>query len=285
MARPNRLFIIGGVLCAVIAFVGIAIFLGSQGSGSAAQQPATRNVLVALQDIPVGEPVTPEMVEVREVPGDAAAGTPIGDPSALGNRPAVFAVAKGAQVTEETFGRIESGQIDLAGQLGPGEKAVAFQVDRVTGLHFLLEQGDVIDVIVSVEIVSVAQVDEETGETNTVEALGAQRTVKTVLQARRVLFVSDTGMLAPQSPEGEEQPPAAPADQMTIIIAGSDQDAEILKFAQRDMNENGAVTVTLRSPDDDAIEETTGITLDRLIEQYGVPVPNVVILPESTPAP
>ena len=284
MARSNRLFIVGGVICAVAAFVGIVFFLGSQGSGATAQQATTRNVLVTLQDVEVGQAITPEMVEVREVSIDAAAGTPLGDPSLLANRPAVFAVAKGQQVTEETFGHVGSAQIDIAGQLRPGEKAVSFQVDRVTGLDFLLQQGDVIDIVISVEV-SVSEVDDETGETTNIDALGTQRTVKTVIQARRVLYVSDTGTFAPDGEEGEEQEPTTPTDQMIIIVAGTDQDAELLKFAQRDMNENGAITVTLRSPGDEAVEETTGITLDRLITDYGVPVPNIVILPETTPAP
>lgn len=283
MARSNRLFLIGGVFCAVIAFIGIFVFLGSQGSGTSAQQATTRNVLVALQDVEVGQPVTPEMVEVREVSTDDAAGTPLGDPSLLGNRPAVFAVTAGQQVSEETFGRVGTAQVDIAGQLRPGEKAVSFQVDRVTGLDFLLQQGDVIDIVVSVEV-SVSSVDDETGEASNVESLGDQRTVKTVIQARRVLYVSDTGTFAPEEGD-EEAAPVVPTDQMIIVIAGTDQDAELLKFAQRDMNENGAITVTLRAPGDEAVEETTGVTLDRLISDYGVPVPNVVILPETTPAP
>lgn len=282
VARSNRLFIVGGVVCAVIAFIGIAVFLGSQGSGTSAQQAATRNVLVARQDIGVGQAVTPEMVEVHEVSADAAAGTPLGDPSLLGNRPAVFAVSAGQQVTEETFGRVGNAQVDIAGQLRPGEKAISFQVDRVTGLDFLIQQGDVIDIVVSVEV-QVTRVDEETGE-EAPNAVGEQRTVKTVIQARRVLYVSDTGTFAPENGEEGEDQATVPSDTMIIVIAGTDQDAEILKFAGRDINENGGITVTLRSPGDEAVEETTGITLDRLITEYGVPVPNVVILPESAPA-
>ena len=273
-------------MCAVIAFVGIAVFLGSQQSGTAGQEPTTQRVLVALEAIEVGEQVTPDKVEAREVPADAVAGTALGDPSLLGNRPAVFAVAQGQQVNEETFGRMGPGRFEIASQLRAGEKAVAFQVDRVTGLDFVLEPGDVIDLVISVDV-AVVDVDDETGETGALEGLGNQRTVKTVLQGRRVLYVSDMGAFsgdpdASPDPEGE---PVVQADQMIIIIAGTDQDAELIKFAQRDIAELGAITVTLRAPGDDQVEQTTGVTLDRLITDYGVPVPNVVILPETTPAP
>ena len=287
MARSNRLIIVVGVLLAVVAFVGTLAFLGAQ-KPTSAQEDATRAVLVAAEAIDVGEEVTPAKVEVRELPAEAVVGTPIADPSALGNRAAVFAVEPGGQVSQEIFGQVGSDAIDIAGQLRPGERAIAFQVDRVTGLNFVVRQGDVIDVVMSADV-NVVRVDEETGESSTPEGLGDQRTVKTVLQAKRVLFVSHTDVrpVADDTETGEEDPnapAAAPTENVIIIIAGSDQDAELLKFAQRDMGEVGAITVTLRGAGDVETENTSGVTLDRLISEYGVPVPNVVILPESAPA-
>ena len=285
MARSNRLIIVVGVLLAVVVFVGTLAFLGAQ-KPTSAQEDTTRSVLVAAEAIDVGEEVTPAKVEVRELPVEAIVGTPIADPSAVGNRAAVFAVEPGGQVSQEIFGQVGSDAIDIAGQLRPGERAIAFQVDRVTGLNFVVRQGDVIDVVMSAEV-NVVSVDEATGESTVPEGLGAQRTVKTVLQGKRVLFVSHTEVGPPPEETGEEDPnaPAAvPTENVIIIIAGSDQDAELLKFAQRDVGEVGGITVTLRGAGDVETESTTGVTLDRLITEYGVPVPDVVILPESEPA-
>ena len=267
--RSNRLFIVVGVVLAVVAFVGIAAFLGSQQS-TASPETATRTVLVANEDIEVGEEVTPAKVEVHEVQPDAVAGTPLADPSMLGNRPALFSVAPGQQVNQETFGNTANGVVDIAGQLRPGERAIAFQVDRVTGLDFILRQGDVIDVVVSVDLMGDG------------ERVG--RTVKAVLQAKRVLYVSSAELLpvagATNESEGEEQEgeqvPLPPADQAILIFAGTDQDAEVVKFAQRDMGEVGSITVALRGRGDDQTQQTTGITLAELIDEYGVVTPSTV---------
>jgi Flp pilus assembly protein CpaB len=288
VARSNRLIIVVGVLLAIVAFVGVLAFMGAQQPTSASPENAKQTVLVAATAIEVGQVVSPEMVEAREMTLDAVQGTPISDPSVAAGRTAVFAVAAGAQVTEETFGRRGLSQVDITGQLKPGERAVAFQVDRVTGLNFVVQQGDLIDIVMSADV-SVVDVDPETGDTTVPTGLQNQRTVKTVLQAKRVLYVSysDVQPDEPEASPGAEDPnaPVTPTENVIIVFAGTDQDAELIKFAQRDMGELGSISVTLRAADDTATEETTGVTLDRLITEYGVPAPNVVILPESTPAP
>ncbi len=277
VARSNRLIIVVGVVLAIVAFVGITAFLGSQQS-TAGPQATTRNVLVANEDIEVGEEVTPAKVEVRQVAPDAVSGTPLADPSMLGQRAALFSVAQGQQVNQETFGNTTNGRLDIAGQLRPGERAVAFQVDRVTGLDFMLQQGDVIDVVVSVDVAA-------DGDRGT-------RTVKAVLQGKRVLYVSSAELLSvpggTNEAEGEddtEQAPLPPADQAIVIFAGTDQDAEVIKFAQRDMGELGSITVALRGRGDDQTQRTTGVTLAQLIQDYGVVTPSRVTVPDAVPAP
>ena len=83
-------------------------------------------------------------------------------------------------------------------QLKPGEKAIAFQVDRVTGLDFLLQAGDHIDVVLGTTV-QVLQptadtVDASPGEQRfePVQGLEAAKTVKTILTDKRVLYVSAT---------------------------------------------------------------------------------------------
>ena len=66
---------------------------------------------------------------------------------------------------------------------------------------------------------------------------------------------------------------------MIIIFAGTDQDAELIKLAQNDINETGPLTAIVRATDDDVNEATTGVTISLLIERYGVPVPNNVLVP------
>ena len=74
-------------------------------------------------------------------------------------------------------------------------------------------------------------------------------------------------------------------DSVIIVFAGSDQDAEVIKFAQRDVADVGFLTAVVRHVDDDAIEETLGITFDQLVAEYGVRIPDIVeqLNEEATP--
>lgn len=275
MKRSNRLVVLVGLLLAILAAVGIVIVLNEQGGPSADAGPPPQTVLVAAEDIAIGDPITPDKVETSEVPADAVLGTPLRDPSQVQGQPALFAIPAGTQVNQAAVG-LGTGAQDLSAQLLAGEKAIAFIVDRVEGVEFLVQPGDRIDILTAINLTPPPDIT---------------RTVKTVLQNKRVLYVSDTN-IAPAEAEappegGQAPPPPAALASVVIVFAGTDQDAEVIRMAQRvdtEFRGDAAATlsVTLRSNDDDAIEETTGITLEVLVDDYGVLVPELEgIIPED----
>ena len=292
MKRSNRLVILVGVLLAVLAFVAIVILLNNQAE-QVAPVEVTETVLVATQDIAIGDSVTPEIVEVREVNPEAVQGTPLRDPSAVAGQPALFPVPAGSQVTEELIGITDSPIIDIPSLLEPGEKAIAFQVDRATGLDFLVKRGDSIDVVVTGQVDVLQETADSAANTEegapprfeAVTGLEDQRTVKAILQDKRVLYVSNTRAIQPEPvdtngdgvvDENDTQPEQAPVDTVIIVFAGTAQDAEVIKFAQNDFTEIGALTAIVRHAEDDAEEDTVGITFDQLVEVYGVRIPAIV---------
>lgn len=291
MKRSNRLVILVGVLLAVLAFVGIVILLNQQPGGQSAETLKTK-VLIAKQAIDIGTPVTPDMVEVKEVEPAEVVGTPFGDPSQVNGRPALVKVPAGSQISAETFGAGLSGP-NISAQLKAGEKAVTLQLDRTTGVDFLVKPGDLIDVVVSQDVQVLQPAADSTDQNprfEPVAGLTNARTVKTVLQNKRVLYVSQsraTQSVATPSPgtEGTTQPQQF-TEGVIVVFAGTDQDAELVKFAQRDLNEKGAMTVTIRAADDSAVEDTTGLTIDSLVSKYGLPVPGIVeqVGPSTAPA-
>ena len=305
MKRSNRLVILVGVLLAVLAFVGIVILLNStDGTGDGPEQ-RTVPVLVATEDIDIGEPVTPDKAEVRQVDPEDAVRTRIGDTSLLAGRPAPVPIPEGSQITRELAGLIISIS-DIESQLEAGERAVAFQVDRVTGLDFLVQRGDRIDIVLSQNVTPVQQtadsIDQQASDPEAqpryeaITGLANVRTVKTIIQDRRVLYVSATRAATVETGEptededGEDRPATAQVDSVIIVFAGTDQDAELIKFAQQDLGEVGTLTAVLRRIEDTEEEVpnevTTGITLRELIDEYGVLVPDIVILqPEESPGP
>ena len=288
MKRSNRLVIFVGVLLAILAFVGIVIVLNNSGTGggnggAAEATPTTVAVLVAKQDIAIGDAVTPDMVEVKQVDPSAVVGTRYADPSQVGGRPAIIAVPKGAQVNGEVFGGVGITCISCA--LQAGEVAIPVQVDQITGLDYLVQPGDHVDVLVSVQLPAVMG---PTGD--------SMRSVKVILQNKRVVFVSsrNTATLPVSTPEPGATPGAAtPAPEAptsaVVVIAGTDQDAEILRYAARDQTEfqgtstSAVVAMTIRATGDDSTFKTTGITINQLIQEYGLLVPRQVNLASPSP--
>ena len=306
MKRSNRLVILVGVLLAVLAFVGIVIFLNQGGRGpGTSQTPTTVTVMVAREAIAIGDPCLPEAVEPRQVAADAVVNTRIPDASMLTGRPALVAIAAGQQVNQEACGIIGRGIGDIEQSLEPGERAVAFQVDRVTGLDFLIQAGDRIDVVIAQEVTPIQQTADSIAEQDTnqdappryeaVTGLTNVRTVKTIITDRRVLYVSATRVrqaqtgIASASPAQGQQQAAAQIENVIIVFAGNDQDAELIKFAQRDLGELGALTAVLRRTEDtdEGVENpaTLGMTLDILVDEFGVPVPDIIVLATQSPNP
>ena len=298
MKRSNRLVILVGVLLAVVAFVGIVVLLGRDTTPTTVEK-VTVSVLVAKADIDIGDPVTPDKVVPKEVEREAVSGTRFADASQLDGSPALFPIAKDQQVSQEAVGLGARGKICITCQLQPGEKAIAFQVDRVTGIDFLVQPGDHIDILYGV-LIQVLQptadtIDAGPGEPQRFEpvvGLEEAPTVKTLLQNKRVLYVSATRIrsladaAATPVPGQANTQTEAVIETVIIVFAGTDADAEVIKFAQNDQSIIGPLTATLRHAKDEAIEETTGITLKILFETFGIPIPNITILaPTPSPAP
>lgn len=296
MRRSNRLVILVGVLLAVLAFVAIVILLNQQGDtgDGGTEEPVTETVLVATQDIAIGDPVTPDVVEQQEIDPEAVLGTPLRSTTAVSGQPALFPIPNGSQVTAEAVGlAVGQATTNIAQLLEPGEKAVTFQVDRVTGVDFLVKPGDSIDIVLSQSISVLQETADSAANTDenapprfeTVTGLENQRTVKAILQDKRVLYVSSTRAIEPEPTdtngdgvvdENDEQPTQEAVDSVVIVFAGTDQDAEVIKFAQNDIAESGALTAVIRHADDDAVEETLGITIDQLVTEFGLRIPNIV---------
>ena len=302
MKRSNRLVILVGVLLAVLAFVAIVILLNQRETPTTVEE-TTETVLVATEPIDIGEEVTPDKVSEELVEPDAVIGTALRDTSAVRGQPAIFSIPAGSQVSAEAIGAATPSIVDIPALLNPGEKAIAFQVDRVTGLDFLVKSGDTIDIVLAQQI-SVLQETADSAANPDVNApprfevitgLENQRSVKAVLQDKRVLYVSATKATEPElvdtNNDGvidneDEQPAEAVIESVIIVFAGTAQDAEVIKFAQSNVAEVGPLTAIVRHADDDEVEPTLGITIDQLVSEYGLRIPSIVEqLNEEAPAP
>jgi pilus assembly protein CpaB len=293
LKRSNRLVLLIGIFLAVIAFVGIALTLSQGGGGGTAapSAPTLLRTVIAAQDIPLGASVTKEMLITadRSIEGERK-------PQAFQNPELVIGkiarrpIANGAQLEAADF-QTGTGiqQLDVP----PGMRALAVQVDQLSGVGTVIRAGDYVDMVVGLtdDKFPVVELNPD-DDTITVIAGLNTTSVKLLIEGMQVI---GTLLPPPTAAAADPNAPAAsgaPETTLTgaseiVILAVSAQQAEIIKFAQLD----GSITLALRSPKDFIDESgqpvvnlpagTTGVILKTLVDGYGVIRPELVeaILP------
>ncbi len=286
MKRSNRLILLIGIFLAIVAFVGIVlIFQGNQG-GETIRQPEELPTVYATVDIPFGTQVEANQVESIVKPIDQRATDAFTDVGLVIGRTVTTEVLAGKQLEETDFAYSRGGQAPITGNIEQGLRAMAIQVDQVSGVGTLINVGDRVDLVAGFDI-SLLNVDPETQAVTKSDVSG--QSVKLILQNMQVV-----GTLLPPPPaqEGQTTTPeetAAPTTTLTgqqeiVIVAATPQQAEVIKYAQL----AGSITLVLRSPKDfkDADgnpiipppDATTGIILKTLVDEYGVLPPEVIEL-------
>lgn len=291
MKRSSRLILLIGIFLAIIAFIGIILILqGGGGGDGGVREPDELSTVYATADIPLGTVVLAEMVEEKMTPVDQRDPTAFSSISLVIGKIAREDVVTGAQLTAATFAT-EGAPTSIS--VPPGLRAISVQVDQVTGAGTLIRTGDYVDALVGFQQFKLIQVDPETEQITPVPDV-SPTTVKLLLQGLQVV-----GTLLPPPPadtgtEGEDTGDAGTAltgQQEIVILAGTAQQVEVIKYAQLD----GSVSLVLRSPVDfrdpadptkpivPAPDVTTGVILKTLVDEYGVLVPQLVeaILPEQ----
>jgi pilus assembly protein CpaB len=299
LKRSNRLVLLVGIFLAVLAFIGIAVILGQGGSGPGPDKaPTTGTRVLAVTDIPLGSVITQDQVKNDTVDLTQISGGAVKDVAQAIGQTARQDVKAGQEITTAVLQGSAAGigQCDQV-KVPTGQRAIAVQVDQVTGVGTLIKPGDFVDMVVGFtgDRFPVVQVTPQagTGQAGITVVSGLNSTtVKLLLQGMQVLC-----SLLPPPPADNGQAPAATAgtglngQQEIVIISVNSQQAEVVKFAQLD----GTVSLVLRNAQEffdpntkepiPAIPDvTTGVTLKVLVDGgYGVLPPEVIeaVLPEQ----
>jgi pilus assembly protein CpaB len=292
LKRSNRLVLLVGVFLAVVAFVGIALILG-QGPTTPGPEaaPKTLPTVKALKDIPLGETVTAEMVTVETMNVDARNAGAFQDPSQVIGKIARQKITTGAQLDASDFATSTTGCGTI--EVPPTLRAMAIQVDQVSGVGTVINSGDWVDMVVGVtgDKFPVVTIDPQTDQITTVAGLNAT-SVKMLVEGMQVLCRQ-----LPPPPAAANGQPAPSGEGVTslngqqeiVMVAVTPTQAEIIKYAQLD----GSITLVLRSAKDFPRDPATGavippapsgsegITLKKLTTDFSVPIPELVeaILP------
>jgi pilus assembly protein CpaB len=297
LKRSNRLVLLVGVFLAIVAFVGILLLVRQDG-GKTEKPPTTGFVLIANADIPLSSRIEASSLTRTELPLDGILPGAFSETSQVVGKIAREPVATGAQITSTTITGGAQGEIlDIV--TPPGLRAVAVQVDQVTGVGTVIKTGDYVDLIMALQAdkFPVITADEDTNSFTVVSGLNST-SVKLVLQGMQVLgtLLPPAPAAAQAAPQASGAPPAQAGTTLTgqqeiVILAVDAQQAEIIKFAQLD---SPLFSLVLRSPKDFIDPETnlpfengpipdatTGVILKTLVDNFGVLPPELIeaILP------
>ena len=285
MKRANRLMLVVGVALAVVSFVAV-LALGTFGNNTPQTTPPPDvPVVVAATDIPLGAQITADKLATTTLPQSQADGT-FSDPQQVVGKVVRQQVSQGSPLTNDDFSTSVSIP-DLVRSLQPGLRAIAIPLSRVDSVGALLQPGDFVDVLLTLEdtdntnpIVIPNPVSSPGfgGNSNPYISLDDylnNTSVKVVVQNVQVLAAIAATPTEPSNVIGAS---ASPQPDMVVLLAVSPQQTEIVRFAQMD----GNISLVLRSPADASAPavDTSGITLKQLVDQYGV-LPPAPVTPAS----
>ena len=306
MKRSNRLVLLIGALLAVVAFVGIVLLLGQPsggGGGSQPTPPTTVHVVKAKVAIPAGTIVTQDMLDATGELPIGAAGNAFQDPGLVISKTIRKDAQPGTILTFDYF--IDTGQTsNVTDGLPLGLRAMAVQVDQVTGVGTLIHTGDKVDLVIGLKIQTTVFDPADKTKTKILKVGDPAPSVKMIIQNLRVL-----GTLLPpptaQAQQQQQQPGASPSpgvqqqpattlngQQEIVVVAVTANQAEAIRYAQLYTD---PMALVLRSPKDyvavDAsgspivsaspvvppFEQTDGMVLRILVDKYGVLPPNLLV--------
>jgi pilus assembly protein CpaB len=302
LKRSNRLVLLVGVFLAVIAFVGIALLLGGGGPGGKTQEPVVPTVLptvIATKDIALGATVTSDMLTKvdKKIDGERKT-TAFQDPSLVVGKIARRVIKTDAQLEEADFDTSTTGcgVIDVP----LGQRAIAVQVDQVSGVGTVINTGDYVDMLVgfSGDKFPVVTLNPQDDSITVVSGLNGT-SVKLLLNGMQVLCRQLPPVAAPANgaaapAAGNGQPATSLNGQQEIVmLAVTPNQAEVIKFSQLD----GSISLVLRSRNDfldpnglpltPPPAATEGVTLKKLTDDFAVPIPELVeaVLPAQATRP
>lgn len=310
MKRNGKVFIVAGVVLAVVAGALLFLYLSSLakvGGESVTPTPIPDvDVVVVTKDLTPGTLLTGDMLVRQQRKGNLVTGDMVREVSEAVNM-MVLSETKSGTV-------LKRGDLQAVPFVLPkGKRAMALHVDDLSTVAGIVRERDYIDVIVSGKVklgsglnrptdaedgqAQPAPEGDDASGVSAVEPTEDQTVVKAVLQRIQVLKVvappaqQAAGARANQPPPAEATPTGTPTaagqsaqveapqgritnSQAIIVLAVTDQEAELLRYAE----DTGGLQILLRGRDDSEREETKGMTLDILIRDYGFPVPKPVLV-------
>lgn len=233
-------------------------------------------VIVAAKDIPEGVRVDANSLEIIEIPQKYVQPGAVSDMKRIINRNITVPALKGTQMLESMF--IDTQAEGIAAKIPAGKRAFSVFVTDVTAVGELIQPGDMVDLMVTVEVGSFQEgrgVSEEIITRTVLENI-LVLAVNQTSSKRRLFSADDPEQDAPGSvfsPAGQAAGEKEPLKTLTVSL--SPREVQVLNLSQ----EIGTVSAALRSSwDDGKMENLSSLSARDLL---GI---NKNIIPRAQPA-
>ncbi len=259
--RRSKVYIAVGVIVALL--VAATVFIALQASGlTATDEVVLRDVVVATREIASRKPIEEGDVALRSVPVDPTNETAFTSIDEVLGRVTGVPVATDQLLTRHMLASTTSGQAfsilepgSSFDPSGPDLRAVSVSVSDERAVGGTLQAGQIVDLIVTMAInPEVGQAPEE-AEATTQQFLPGPST-KVTLQRMTVLARNGAVYIL--------RTDLATAEKVTELTAAG-----------------GQFSMALRADEDDRTAETEGSTIDRLVDEFGFPIPLPLEFPPS----
>ncbi|MBC5799132.1 MAG: Flp pilus assembly protein CpaB [Candidatus Eremiobacteraeota bacterium] len=190
-------------------------------------QPAvveTKPVLIASVDIPARAKIAPEMLTKVTRPVTQVEPGALSDPHAAEGDLALVSIREGSTITDSEVG--QPAAIGITGKLKPGMRAVSIPMDLVKSVSGLVQPGDRVDVMASVNKSS------------------KNLPTRTIIRGALVLAVNSTLEPGAQPSPAPGQPTTSGSAPDVVTLAVTPDQADLLTFADL----NTTLRLALRSP-------------------------------------
>ena len=219
------------LIIAVVLAVGTGILtLRYLSNLNSAQQQAAvemKTVVITNQDIPARAKITADMLTVTKRSAADVEPQALTDPKQADGDVALISMPSGSVLTASNVGTPAA--VGLTVRLKPGERAISIPVDRVKSVSGLIETGDRVDVLASVN-----------------KGPGIPPKTFTIIRGALVLAINSTLEAAPAPAAGATPPPDDTSGVGTVTLGVSPAQADLLTVADI----NATLRLALRSPEE-----------------------------------
>ncbi len=281
----RRRGLIFGLLGILVVFIGIIVIRGALGRVTSPPPPPTlpppltSPVLVTTHAIPLRGILKAEDLTLVEVPIELVPPGALTGKSAAAGKITKVPLAAGEMVLEHHLADPTKTSKDLAFTIGDDQVIMAFPATDLMSQINLLQAGDLVDILVSLEVpVMPAQAnsagapgqepksEDQLFTFNALQRITVQAVVVKVTPQRTTgTTASRTSTTAGATPVPTPTPVPPEIEPQAILLALSPQDALVLKHLK---DAGGVIDIVLRAPTSSQLFESEPVMPDYLKDRY-----------------